>query len=145
MIRTRTSTSKMTKISLPLFALILFVTACSPNEGVLRSGTATPPQAEQATQRNTAEAVVEDMRTAAFSFIYVIRRADGGALSKNDIASIRTLTAAANRRELTADGTAVVVGTNAPVVFDALTEGKQRLTVEDMSPQPPPAEKVMPN
>lgn len=116
--------------------------ACT-NETILRSGkdSPTPAPAGTTTDRPTSglDQDIEAMRTADFRFIWVLRRKDGGVLDAADKAVIKANTADVNRRVLTDDNKALVIGTNA-IPDKARTEAIfSYFSVEDLSPFPMPS------
>ena len=77
------------------------------------------------------------MQTADFSFIYVLRRRDGAALDSEDKAFLRTATANVNRRTLSNDGKAIIIGANGKLPPGLLQSMKDRFDFEDFSkPEP---------
>lgn len=110
--------------------------ACGPNEGILQSGKETPAPSNSAGKATTVERNVEDMRTANFLFIYVLRRMDGGPIDAEDKNVIRVLTAEANRRIASDDEKAFVIGSNRQVAPEKMAALQARFTVEDFSPAP---------
>ena len=124
-----------------LLCLLLFVltTACGPNEQILKSGKESPTPASVETPQSTVDAEISNMRTADFRFIWVIRRKDGGVIDAADKAIIRVNTVEMNRRVVTDDEKAVIIGSNtAPFSenFDALAGA---FAVQDVSTEPVPS------
>jgi hypothetical protein len=111
---------------------------CGPNESILRSNSnaATDQPVTNSGKGMTsdsAEAEVENMRTADFEFILVLRRKDGGVMQSDDKAVVRTTTPGSNRRSLVDGDKAIVIGSNAripPEVFKKLTD---HFAVQDFS------------
>ena len=118
-------------------ALTFFAAACGPNETILRSGSnvsESPAAASTAKPlSDSSEAEVENMRTADFEIILVLRRKDGGVMRSDDKAFIRGITASANRRSLVDSDRAVVIGSNAPVPADVLKQLNDRFNVQNFS------------
>lgn len=115
----------------------LLFTACGPNESILRSGanndqTSPTPKASRAAY-DTVDAEIENMRTADFNFILVLRRRDGGKMQPDDKAFVRNNMSGANRRSLVEDDKAIVIGSNARVPQDLLTKLNERFDVQDFS------------
>ncbi len=114
------------------------VCSCAPNEGVLHSGRANSPSAPNAAaevspfERDLAEA-----KGADFTWLYVVRRRDGGILTDEDKAFIRKHTAEANRRILTDGGKAVIIGSNYSATVDGAKALRELLDVADHSPPSP--------
>jgi len=79
------------------------------------------------------------MRTADFRYIWIIRRKDGGVMDSADKAIIRPNTIDMNRRVVTDDGKAVIIGSNAVPFkenFDALASA---FAIQDVSPEAVPS------
>jgi hypothetical protein len=115
----------------------MLLAACGPNESILKSGTnnenlAPAPQASRAAY-DTVDAEVENMRTADFNFIIVLRRKDGGKMQSEDKAFVRTNMSGANRRSLVDDEKAIVIGSNARVPQDLITKLTDKFDVQDFS------------
>jgi hypothetical protein len=113
--------------------------ACGPNETILKSNpksspeTNGPQESNVGSRRDTAEDEIENMRTADFDFIFVLRRKDGGRLDSDDKAFIRANTANVNRRSLPGDGMAAVIGSNFRLPQAAIEALKSRFDVQDFS------------
>ncbi len=110
--------------------------ACGPNEGILKSGKETPSPSNGKAAMTSAERDVEDMRTANFTLILVLRRRDGGPIDAEDRAVIKAQTSEANRRIASDDGKAFVIGANGLIPTEKLATLQARFAVEDHSPQP---------
>jgi hypothetical protein len=79
---------------------------------------------------------VRNMETANFDYIFVLERKDGGAMSADDKTFIRNVTANANRRSLTSDDQAVVIGSNSPPTADFIGKLSSRFEVKNLSRLP---------
>lgn len=114
------------------------VTGCGANDNILRSGKADPSRSNSnvETTKTTFESDLEAMRTAGFSFIYVLRRKDGGIIDAEDKSVIRVQTTQANRRVSADDGKAVIVGSNFQLAPHNMAAIYQRFAVENYSPVP---------
>lgn len=119
-----------------LFSSVAIISACGPNEGVLRSGSESPAPSNLTSAATTVERDVEDMRTAAFQFIYVVRRKDGGPIDAEDKSVIRVQTAVTNRRIASEDGKAFVIGSNREIDPEKMAALLTRFAVDDFSPPP---------
>ena len=122
-----------------LVSLALISGGCGVNEKVLRSGSETPTPSTVKANDATPEKVpfakdLEDMRTAGFTFIYVLRRKDGGKIDAADRIFIKQQTADSNRRELADDDRAVIVGSNFQIPAANMTALYGRFVVENHSP-----------
>jgi hypothetical protein len=126
-----------------LIIFVLFVvftvglTSCGPNETVLKSNSPTPaPPGTAPTRRSSNDPVekeVEAMQTADFNFIYVLRRRDGGVLDSDDKTFLRSVTAMANRRTLSNDQKAIIIGSNNTLSPELVQSMKDRFNFEDFS------------
>lgn len=117
----------------------IFLLACGANQEILNSGKASPSPANVTSAKSTLDDEINNMRTADFRFIWVLRRKDGGVLDPNDKAIIRANTVEINRRVLANDDKALVLGSNtAPFRenFDALNKA---FAIQDLSPEPVPS------
>ena len=76
------------------------------------------------------------MRTADFSFVYVLRRKDGGKIDAEDRSVIRGQTAEANRRMSSDDDKAFIIGSNNQIPPTNMMALYKRFAVEDYSPAP---------
>jgi len=117
----------------------LLMSACSANQQILDSGKPSPTPVGAQTPATTIEQEIDNMRTADFRYIWVIRRSDGGVLDQNDKAILRANTVEMNRRVLADDDKAIILGSNnVPFKenFDALTK---TFSVQDVSPESVPS------
>jgi poly(3-hydroxybutyrate) depolymerase len=117
-------------------ASLLFIAACEPAPSMMnKSSTPTPlPPAETGEKLTGLEREIKDMETAGFKIIYVIKRKDGGVLSredKNHLSANRPREA--NRFVLTDDEKAIVAGSNFPFSTENLEAIRKRFVVEDYS------------
>lgn len=116
--------------------LLAFNSACGPNESILNSNKETPPSnipAAAETAPSTLEQDLQTMRTADFDFIYVFRRKDGGAFDAEDRTSLRTNTSDSNRRKISDEGRAIIVGSNYRIPAENLNALTERFALEDHS------------
>ena len=115
------------------------LSACGPNEAILKSNsnesnTASAPISTNAQPAyDSAESEVENMRTADFEFILVLRRKDGGVMQPDDKSFVKTVTTNANRRSLTDGDKAIVIGANSKVPPELIAKLSQRFIVQDFS------------
>jgi hypothetical protein len=117
-----------------LMALALSLLGCGPNPGVLKSGQPEPTNAASGPARSAFEQDLHDIRETEYSYIFVLRRKDGGGLDQEDRAFIRTHMPNANRRVLTDQDRAVLIGSNAEIPVENLKAIYGRFAVEDYSP-----------
>ena len=129
----------ITRIKLYVAGLIAatLVVACGPNEAILKSGTnegqKTENSADSQPKYDSVESEVENMRTANFDFILVLKRKDGGAMQAGDKSFVRITTPNANRRSLADREMAIVIGSNARVTTEIINVLTDRFIVEDFS------------
>lgn len=110
--------------------------ACGANEGVLKDGKANSTSVNSAPVKPTVDRDIDDMRTAGFQLIYVLRRKDGKPFDAEDRGFIKQKTDDANRRVSSDDDKAFVIGSNRPVVPANWLAIYERFAVEDYSPPP---------
>jgi hypothetical protein len=118
---------------------LMFFSACGANQEILNSGKYSPTPANVESPKSTLGQEIENMRTADFRFIWVLRRKDGGVIDAADRAIIRVNTVEINRRVLADEDKALVLGSNtAPFRenFDALNRA---FSIQDLSPEPVPS------
>jgi len=82
------------------------------------------------------------MRTAGFTFIYVVRRKDNGIIDTEDVGVIRLNTVETNRRVKADNDRAVIIGSNKQIPADNLDVLNDRFLVENYSDTPIVNEKV---
>ncbi len=135
---TRMRISRLFTFGLAMALSVAALTGCGPNESILKSGSNDAPSAERKTEptKTSFESELEAMRTAQFSFIYVLRRKDGGPIDAEDRSVIRTQTTQANRRVSTDDGKAIIIGSNFQIAPHNMSVMSQRFAVENYSPAP---------
>ncbi|MBK9215255.1 MAG: hypothetical protein IPM59_06590 [Chloracidobacterium sp.] len=107
---------------------------CGANERVLKSGRETPGQANVEPVKTTIERDIDEMRTAGFTFIYVLRRKDGQKFDAEDRGIVRLQTADANRRVTSDEDRAVVIGSNYAIPPKNMFVLFDRFAVENYSP-----------
>ncbi len=121
-------------LAFAVFLLSSLSFACGPNEGVLRSGRSNSVSTNSAPKLSSIEADVEEMRTANFTSIYVLRRKDGGEIGSDDRGVIKVNTDGVNRRISSDNGKAFVIGSNSPIPADKMIALYDRFAVENYSP-----------
>lgn len=126
------------KISILLATMVCFISACSPNAGVLKDGKPSTTMAEPTPVRSEFEREMNDMRTAGFQSIYVIRRKDGKELNADDRAFLKQRSEDANRRVSTDAGKTIIIGMNRPPVPENIAAIYDKFAVEGYV-EPPPA------
>jgi hypothetical protein len=131
----RTITSKVF-----LIALALFAASCGPNRRILESANEAHSNSEPVpVNSNMAPAVsnfeqdLNAMRTADFKFIIVFRRKDGKAMDQADKQLIAKGASQANRRRLSDEDRAVIIGSNFPFESGAFKDLTERFSMENYS------------
>ena len=131
--------------SIALIAIMWSVSACGPNQRILNSAQenrneATPTTSGQGSSVNSVPSPssfkqdVEAMRTADFKFIVVFRRKDGGKFDQEDKEAIARITGSqVNRRKISDEGKAVIIGSNFPFLPGMLEQLTERFRMEDYS------------
>ena len=119
-------------------ALILTVAAlisgCTPNSRILNSAAETPVPLPSSTVPSGFSVDLEAMRTADFKYILVFRRKDGAQLDAEDKAWINANTPPdVNRRKLSDEGKAVIIGSNFPFMPGTIDNLTSRFVMEDHS------------
>lgn len=109
----------------------IFAFACGANDAILKSGKQTPVPSSSTLALSTLEQDINEMRTADFQFIYVLRRKDGGVLDSEDKSVVKVQTYQANRRVSSDNGKAVVVGSNTQIAPDKMLAVLERFSVEN--------------
>jgi len=111
--------------------------ACGPNESILKSGTNEGPKTENSSNAqakyDSIESEIENMRTANFDFILVLKRKDGAAMQADDKSFVRITTPNANRRSLAEHETVIVIGSNSRVPPEIMKVLSDRFIVDDFS------------
>ena len=124
-----------------LMVAVALVGSCSPNQRIVESnGQWANQEANRAAAtpvQNTIDQEIESMRTADFIFIYVIRRKDAGTLNPEDreFAS-SVIPGQMNRRTVSTDGKAILVGSNFRMPEDERKLIEERFALEDLSREP---------
>ncbi len=110
------------------------VMACTPNQRIINSAAETPAPVASSTVPTGFEVDLEAMRTADFKFVLVFRRKDSGVLDAEDKAWINANTPPdVNRRKLSDDGKAVIIGSNFPFMPGTIGNLTNRFVMEDHS------------
>ena len=108
--------------------------ACTPNQRIINSAAGTPAPVASSTVPIGFEVDLEAMRTADFKFILVFRRKDGAVLDADDKAWINANTPPdVNRRKLSDNGKAVIIGSNFPFMPGTIGNLTIRFVMEDHS------------
>lgn len=122
--------------TLVLTFLLALTAACGANDGILKSGKETPAPSNVQPTRSAFEEDLGSMRTADFSYVYVLRRKDGGKIDAEDRSVIKAQTADANRRMSSDDDRAFIIGSNNQIPPKNMFVLFDRFAVENYSPPP---------
>lgn len=109
--------------------------ACGPNERIMNSASSeTPVPGNAVPAAGTFESDLQAMRNADFKFILVFRRKDGAILAGEDKAIASSSTSLnANRRRISDDGKAIIIGSNFPFLPGTLEKMTERFAMENYS------------
>lgn len=123
-----------------VLGLVASTVSCGPNKRILESANGGNTGSEPvAADSNTVPAVssfeqdLNAMRTADFKFILVFRRKDGKELEQGDKELIANAAAQANRRRLSDEGKAVIIGSNFPFAAGAFGGLTERFNMDNYS------------
>lgn len=119
-----------------LFLAVAFAVGCGANDGILKSGKETPAPSNVQPTKSAFEEDLGSMRTADFSYVYVLRRKDGGKIDAEDRSVIKAQTTDANRRMSSDDDKAFIIGTNTQIPPKNMFVLMARFAVENYSPPP---------
>lgn len=127
-----------TKILL-VSVLVLLTFGCQPNQSILNSGKSdnSPTNATNQTERpkDTFESALGSVRRSGFSYIFVMRRKDGGQFTKEDKTYVRENSpSVTNQFVLTDEERVIIAASNYPFPADSLEILRKVFTVEDLSP-----------
>ncbi len=137
---------KMTKrTEIPLRAMlwvvaVICLSSCGANENILRSGRETPAQTRDEQEKTPVAKEIEAMRTAGFTFIYLLRRVDAGKIDPEDKNVIKARTINTNRRVAADEDRAVIIGSNSPLATSDLASLQSKFVLENYS-QPESSDK----
>ena len=112
--------------------------ACQPNQSILNSGksenSATATN-QTARPKDTLESALGSVQRSGFSYIFVIRRKDGGQFTKEDKTYVRENSPPeTNQFVLTDEDRVIIVASNYPSLVDSLEIWRKVFNVEDFSP-----------
>lgn len=115
--------------------------SCGPNQRILESANENQasndgPLARDANSAPSISSFEQDlnaMRTADFKFIVVFRRKDGQPLDAADRELVSRVGSQANRRRLSDEGKAVIIGSNFPFTSGEFDGLKVRFKMENYS------------
>ena len=119
--------------------LVLPTFGCQPNQSILNSGKSDNSATNAANQnerpKDTFESALGSVRRSGFSYIFVIRRKDGGQFTKEDKTYVRENSpSVTNQFVLTDEERVIIAGSNYPFPADSLEILRKVFNVEDLSP-----------
>lgn len=132
----RNGSIRLTAAAAAIAAMCFLLLACSPNQRILESSNerTEPTPDERPTPPPSFEKDIEAMRTADFVFIYVFRRKDGLPLDADDKRfAANVIPPEMNRRTLSDEGKAIIVGSNFRMPDEVMKVLRQRFLFEDYS------------
>lgn len=123
-----------------VLSLAILGPSCGPNQRILESANANKSAGSEPIAVNASappvtsfEQDLNSMRTADFKFIVVIRRKDRQPLEAADKALIAKEGSQANRRRLSDEGKAVIIGSNFPFLTGTFDGLRARFNLENYS------------
>lgn len=127
--------------SIVLAGLVLLGSSCTPNQRILESANENQASSSEPVDGNTNsgpavssfEQDLNAMRTADFKFIVVFRRKDGKPLDAADKELVSKAGSQANRRRLSDEGKAVIIGSNFPFTSGEFDGLKERFKMDNYS------------
>jgi len=114
-------------------ATLALTASCGANETILRSGKDVRPPINSDPVASSIEKDIDDMQTADFAIVLVLRRRDGSQIDADDRSVIRQQTDQVNRRVSSDSGRAVVIGSNFPLLPEKYAELRDRFDIENFS------------
>lgn len=117
-----------------LLPLGMLTQSCTANQRIINSAAESTPVSNVEPAVNNFEHDLQSMRNADFKFILVFRRKDGTILTPDDKAFANANTPFdANRRRLSDEGKAIIIGTNFPFAPGMPEILAERFTMENYS------------
>ena len=115
--------------------ILLFGAGCQPNRQIVNSSRAEPTPLATAEMRKTSvEQDVQQMRDVDFSYIFVLRRRDGGVFDKEDRDFLRqNMPLETNRRVFSSDEKAFIIGASFRFHPEIMAALRNRFEFEDFS------------
>ena len=111
----------------------ILASACGPDDRILKSGKETPAPSNVEASKPTFEKELDEIKSAGFTFVYVLRRKDGQKLDAEDLGVIRLQTADMNRRVTADEDKAVIIGSNYQIPPKNMLVLFDRFAVENFS------------
>ncbi len=129
----KTIWKKIKYFTLLILALTSF--SCQANQTILNSQTKpvpSPPISEQ--PKDAFQKALRGVQSGDFTYIFVLRRKDGGEIQGEDGRFIRSVSPAeTNQFVVTDDNLIVIIGTNFPYPPENLDLLRERFNIEDFS------------
>lgn len=117
-----------------LILMLAAVTSCTPNKRIMESSVPVSNAEDRPVKERTFADDLESMRTAEFSYIYVIRRRDGAEIDAEDKEFINSRKPSEiNRVSLSDNGKAVIFGSNFRLPEALIKDLSGRFEFEDHS------------
>lgn len=132
--RSQISRMKFRIVSLAMI-LVMAGGSCTSNRRIVESAqTPTPAAVNAVPAVSSFEDDLQAMRNADFKFILVFRRKDGAIMDRDDKAFVNANTPPdANRKKLSDDGKAIIIGSNFPFFPGTVVSLTERFVMEDYS------------
>ena len=111
----------------------ILASACGPDDRILKSGKETPAPSNVEASKPTFEKELDEIKSAGFTFVYVLRRKDGQKLDAEDRGVIRLQTADMTRRITADEDKAVIIGSNYQLPSKNMMTILDRFAVENHS------------
>lgn len=123
-----------------LIILAVSIFGCQPNPAIMNTQKrveepAATPSDNSKLPQDEFEFALRRMQKSGFTYIFVMRRKDGGTIDKEDGRFIKQISPpGTNQFVLTDNDRAVIVGSNFPFPPENIEALRQKLSVEDFSP-----------
>lgn len=119
-----------------LLILVLTSLACQANQTILNSQPKPVPSPSNAAEqpKDAFQKALRGVQSGDFTYIFVLRRKDGGEIKGEDGRFIRSVSPAeTNQFVVTDDNLVVIIGTNFPYPPENLDLLHERFNIEDFS------------
>ncbi len=117
-----------------LLILVLMSFSCQANQTILNSQPKPVPVSPSEQPKNAFEKALRGVQSGDFTYIFVLRRKDGGEIKGEDGRFIRSVSPAeTNQFVVTDDNLVVIIGTNFPYPPENLDLLRERFNIEDFS------------
>lgn len=131
-------TRNLNRLSAAAIFCVTLLTACQPNQNILKSSPSPVPEASLEPRKTTLATDIKDMEVAGLEHIFILRRKDGGVFDKDDKQFLRENAPVEllNRRVASDEGKTFVFGTNFIVPPEIVKTWRQRFSVEERNAAP---------